>query len=145
MFYLLHYTESMDLKTVIVWLHQQIILITNKCWLSKVWNQNHLKNDLRYWDTRVKGWKFKLYSMSTRLHVNNHLCFYFYFNILTMMSFGNIQCYLATTDNKPCFALYVIHLFVQGVFSMFLVLMYSAEWALVCYVYIFYIFSAIFL
>jgi len=44
-----------------------------------------------------------------------------------MTSFDNIRRYLATTASKPCFALYVIQLVVQGVFSMCLLLMYSAE------------------
>jgi len=44
-----------------------------------------------------------------------------------MTSFGNIRHYLATTASKPCFALYIIHLVVWCLFSMFLVLMYSAE------------------
>jgi len=44
-----------------------------------------------------------------------------------MTSFGNVRPCLATTACKPCFALYVIHLVVWGVFSMFLVLMYSVE------------------
>jgi len=33
-----------------------------------------------------------------------------------MMSFGNMRRCLATTASKPCFALYVIHLVVCGVF-----------------------------
>jgi len=44
-----------------------------------------------------------------------------------MTSFGDIRRYLATTASKPCFTLYVIHLVVRCVFSMFLVLMYFAE------------------
>jgi len=42
-----------------------------------------------------------------------------------MTSFGNKRRRLATTASKPCFAF--IHLVVRGVFSMCLVLMYSAE------------------
>jgi len=44
-----------------------------------------------------------------------------------MTSFGNKRRCLATTVSKPCFAKYVIHLVVRGLFSMFLILMYSAE------------------
>jgi len=62
-----------------------------------------------------------------------------------MASFGYIRHCLLPTASKPCFALYVVHLVVRGVFSMFLVLTYLAEWAQVCYLYIFNIFSAIFL
>jgi len=36
-----------------------------------------------------------------------------------MTSFGDIRRYLATTASKPCFTLYVIHLVVRCVFSMF--------------------------
>ena len=36
-----------------------------------------------------------------------------------MTSFGNIRRCVATTTIKTCFALYVIHLVVRGVFSMF--------------------------
>jgi len=39
-----------------------------------------------------------------------------------MTSFGNKRPCLATTTSKPCFALYIIHLVVRGVFSMFLVM-----------------------
>jgi len=42
-----------------------------------------------------------------------------------MTSFDSIRRYLATTASKPCFTLYVIHLVVRRLFSMFLVLMYS--------------------
>jgi len=65
-----------------------------------------------------------MYSISTKLHVNNHRSIFFYLNIFVfrnMTSFGNIRRCLATTTCEPCFALYVIHLVVQGV------LMYSAE------------------
>jgi len=61
-----------------------------------------------------------------------------------MTSFGNIRRYLATTARKPWFTLYVIHLFVRGVFSMVWVLMYSTAWALVSYVYTILIFSNMF-
>jgi len=45
-----------------------------------------------------------------------------------MTSFGNKRsCLTTTTVSKPCFALYIIHLVVRGVLSMFLVLMYLAE------------------
>ena len=85
--------------------------------------------------TRVKGGNIKMYSISTSFCVNNQGSFVFW----KMTSFGNIRCYFAITASKPCFMLYVIHLVVPGLFSMFLVLMYSAEWALCCYVYIYYI------
>jgi len=61
-----------------------------------------------------------------------------------MTSFGNIRCYLATIASKPCFALYVIHLVVRGLFSILLVLLYSAELPLVCYICNLCIFSSIF-
>ena len=57
--------------------------------------------------------------------------FFFFWN---MTSFGNKRRCLATTARKHCFAKYVLHLVVPGVFPMFLALMYSAIWALVCYV-----------
>ena len=82
-----------------------------------------------------------MFSISTRLHVNNYRSFFFYFNIFVfrnMTSFGNKRCCLATTACKNWFALYVIHLVARcGVFSVFLVLMYSTKCVLVCYVYIF--------
>ena len=53
------------------------------------------------------------------------------FDFRYVTSFGKIWRYLwrylATTASKPCFTFYVIHLTVRGLFSMFLVLMYSAE------------------
>jgi len=55
-----------------------------------------------------------------------------------MTSLENKRRCLATIDSK--YMLYVIHLVVRGPFSMFWVLMYSAERALVCYGYICYIF-----
>ena len=88
---------------------------------------------VRGYVTRVKGWTFKMFFISTRLPVNNHRSFFFYLNICVfrnVMSFGNKRRYLATTASKPCFALYVIYLVARGVFSMSLVLMYSAEWSL---------------
>jgi len=36
-----------------------------------------------------------------------------------MMSYGNKRHCLATTASKPCLALYVIHLVVQSIFSVF--------------------------
>jgi len=39
MFYLLYYTESMDLKTALVLIHQHIILFTYKCEILKGWSQ----------------------------------------------------------------------------------------------------------
>jgi len=77
--------------------------------------------------------------MSMSFHVNNHPSFFFCLNIFdfqNMTSFGNKRRFLATTASKPCFALYAI-VVVGCLFSMFLVLMYSAELALVCYVYIY--------
>ena len=62
-----------------------------------------------------------------------------------MTSFGNIRRYLPTTASKPCFTLYVIHLVdsfgCSGPIFYVLVRVYSAEWALVCYVYIYIILS----
>ena len=67
--------------------------------------------------THVKGWTFKVYSISTRLQLNNHRSLFNYLNIFcffrNMTSFGNIRRYLATTVSKPCFALYVINLVVR--------------------------------
>ena len=69
---------------------------------------------IRYCDTLLasKGEKKKVYSISTRLPVNNHRSFLFYLNIFifwNMTSFGNIRRYLATSAGKPCFSSYVIH------------------------------------
>ena len=47
--------------------------------------------------------------------------------------FGNISRCLGTTVCKPCFA-YTSFIWLFG--GLFLVLIYSAKWALVCYVYI---------
>ena len=104
--------------------------------------------NVRGYVTRVNGWTFKIYSNSKRLHINNHQSIFFYLNIFVfrnITSFGNIRRCLATTTCKHCFALYVIHLVLRRVFSMFLLLMYSAELNSSLYVYIVYIVSAIFL
>jgi len=53
-----------------------------------------------------------------------------------MTSFGHIRRYMATIASQPRFTLYVIHLIVRALFSMFLVLVYSVERALLC-IYIF--------
>ena len=53
--------------------------------------------------TRVKGWTIKVYSISSRLHVNTLLSFFFYLNnfgFRNKTSFGNIRRYLATTACK---------------------------------------------
>jgi len=71
-----------------------------------------------------------MYSISTRLRVNNHRSLFFYLNIFVISKYdviGKTRGYLANTASKPCFSLYIIHLVVRGLFSMFLVLMYSAE------------------
>jgi len=86
--------------------------------------------EVRGYVTRVKRWTFKVYSISTRLYVNKHRSFFFYFNFF----FETWRHCLATTACKPCFALYVIDLVARDLFSMLLVLMYSAEWSLVRYV-----------
>ena len=101
---------------------------------------------VRGYITRVRKWNVKLYSISKRrFRIGSFFFILDIFFFQNMTSFGNKRRCLATTASKPCFALYIIHLVVRGVLSMFLVFMYSAEWTLVCYVYIFYIFSAIFL
>jgi len=67
---------------------------------------------VRGYVTCVKGWKIKVYSISTRLPVNIHWSFFLCLNnfvFRNMRSFGNIRRCLATTACKPCFALYVIH------------------------------------
>ena len=101
---------------------------------------------LRYGDMLLesKGEHFKVYSISTRLPVNNHQSFFFYLNIFVfrnMTSFGNIRRYLATS--ACLFRVIHVHLVVRCLFPM-----YSADWALVCYVYIyiyiFWFFSAMF-
>ena len=119
----------------------------NKSWYLND-NERKMPYKVRGYVTRVEGWTFKVFSNVSRLHVNNHRSFICYSNIFVfrnVTSFGNTRHCLTTTVIKPCFALYVIHLVVRGVFFMFLVLMYSEEWALVCYVYTFHIFSVIFL
>ena len=63
-----------------------------------------------------------MYSISTRLRVNNHRSFFFYLNnfvLRIMTSFGNIRRYFASSAGNPWFALYVIHLVVRGLFPMF--------------------------
>ena len=62
---------------------------------------------LRYGDMLLesKGEHFKVYSISTRLPVNNHQSFFFYLNIFvfrSMKSFCNIPRCLATAAWKPC-------------------------------------------
>ena len=90
-----------------------------------------------------------MYSISTRLRVNNRGSFVFYLNIysssfllmwmrwpilfITYFLWHHLATYDATRQPlpvKPCFTLYVnlIHLV-----YFLLVLMYSAEWPLVCY------------
>ena len=68
---------------------------------------------VRGYVTRVKGWTIIVYSISTRLPVNNHWSFFFSFNnfvFRNMASWGTTQRCLATYACKPCFALYVIHM-----------------------------------
>ena len=77
----------------------------------------------RYGDTLLasKCETFKVYSISTRLPVNNHRSFFFYLNIFffrNMTSFRNFRRFLSTTASKPCFALYVIYLVVLYVFGI---------------------------
>ena len=41
---------------------------------------------VRGYVNRAKGWKIKVYSISTRLHVNNHRSFFFYLNIFVFQN-----------------------------------------------------------
>ena len=102
---------------------------------------------VRGYVTRIKKWTFKWYSLSTRLHLNTHNSFFFYLNTI---GFRNTS--IATHDVawQPLPVILVLRhtsfiCFFRGLFSVFWVLMYSAEWTLVWYVYIFYIFTVIFL
>jgi len=57
-----------------------------------------------------------MYSISTRLRVNNNRSFFFYLNIFVfryMTSVGNIRRYLATIASKSCFSVCVINLVVR--------------------------------
>ena len=99
---------------------------------------------VRRYVPRVKGWTFRvLFYFNETSHNHRSFLYLNIFLVRNMTSFGDKQHCLATTACKTCFGLYVNHLVVRGLFSFFLVLMYSAVWPLVCYVYISYNFSTI--
>ena len=100
---------------------------------------------VRGYGTRVKGWYIKVYSISSRLQVNTHWFFFFYLNVFVFRNMTELATYDVAWQPLPINLVlrYTSFIWLFGAGFLFLVLMYSRG-VLVCYVYIFYIFFAIF-